>query len=629
MWKRFWITHTVLLAGIVVATSVTAAERAAAGNSTGQLIVEQVQWGFDGTVVQQQFNLCSIRISNTLPIPWEGAFELHRRLGGKVQGVSLQLPVSLGPNETRWVQFVPFVPDALDNWELRWGEREAESYPISAAPVGPAATVLIYDADATTPPGGFLRRMPEELFPQSITAMGPLRGIILTHAPFWTGARVRTLREWLEQGGRIYLLHDQNGEYPVFPESMKFLNGDRTVEAVGRGRVKRIPRQIREIDLDFARREMFQDDLSPAQRGARVELTDDIGSSSRYVGWTRHEFAFRELRLLASFRRPWLLIGLAVLGYLLLFPIAARVGTEQTRIRWFYVTFLGGVLLFSLIFWGLGQLGASERNKIRSVGIARYLGDGVYLTSRWMLVGARDEGDFPLELPGSGWLLAANEEGLDQRLTTGRFDLLEGRALLEMPSASTTPLLARERVASPATIPRVLAVEGSGVRLDTIQVDPGPEFAREVYSAWLVRDQLLYPLNTSQPIWTLARQQQVHSVVGLLTAERQAQLPLWAWMSPQLIINFPGFWAWGEQVEEQTESAARQRLEPLLVAKAYGLTTSLDVRKLQLPPGMIRLLIHRRQLAEFSHNRDVFPDEQGSLLYVFDFPDPQSPPGRP
>ena len=214
-------------------------------------------------------------------------------------------------------------------------------------------------------------------------------------------------------------------------------------------------------------------------------------------------------------------------------------------------------------------------------------------------------------------------------LSSGRFNSLEGSAVLEMPAASTTPLMARERVSSPATIPRVLIAEGTTSRLDTIQVDPGPEFARDVYSAWLVRDQLLYPLNTSQPVWTLARQQKVHSVVGLLTVEEQRRIPLWAWMQPQLIINFPGFWSWGDQVKEQTEEAARKRLEPLLVAEAYRLTTSLDVRKLQLPAGTMRLLIHRQQLAEFGHNRDVFPDERGSLLYVFDLPDPQAAVSRP
>ncbi|MCA9082065.1 MAG: hypothetical protein KDA58_15995, partial [Planctomycetaceae bacterium] len=284
------------------------------------LKLDEVRWGFDQTVQNGEFNLLSLKVTNLSPAPWSGTLRLCERTGtgSSELGLPLEQPVTLGPTETRWIQYCVYVEDTFDNWWLAWGDADQQLHSLQLPVSGPRPTVLIYDEDAVSAPPGPLRRFAEQLFPQSVTQLQCLRGIILDHVPFWTGPRIRALREWLHAGGRVYLIHNADGRYPQFPESMDFLNGTQDRFRVGSGIVQRVPLSLKQIDMETARSELFHDKADPLEGATAVVPLDFYGNAIplNVVGYTRHERVLHELRTLAAFQRPWFLIYLCVLGYL-------------------------------------------------------------------------------------------------------------------------------------------------------------------------------------------------------------------------------------------------------------------------------------------------------------------------
>ncbi len=211
-----------VVCGLCCATVCCAAESLAPSDPS-LLHLEEVRWGFDNNIQAQEFNLLSLKVRNVSSNPWSGPLTLTRVLSGRQPlGIPLQLDIALGPEETRWVQFTVMLNDSMEGWLLDWGGGEFGTLELQVPAAGPRPTVLIYNPDTVLSTIGPLRRMPEELFPQTLAGTASLRGIILHSVPFWTGARVRTLREWLNGGGRVYLLKTSQGGYPQFPSGMDF-----------------------------------------------------------------------------------------------------------------------------------------------------------------------------------------------------------------------------------------------------------------------------------------------------------------------------------------------------------------------------------------------------------------------
>ncbi|MEZ5941047.1 MAG: hypothetical protein R3C18_06630 [Planctomycetaceae bacterium] len=586
------------------------------GDDPSLVQVVETHWGFDGTILAQNFMPVAFRVQNTTSIPWEGDFVLSRTAAAKPVGCQLKRHVTLGPDEDRWVQFTPFIVDNLDNWQLSWGAGEFGSMDVNSPATGPAATVLIYDNDAVSPPGGILRRMPEELFPQSITEMTALRGIILSHVPFWTGARQRTLLEWLNQGGRVYLLLDDDGKYPAFPESLKVLNTEQDEFSVGAGNVKRVPVKVADITLEEARQELFLDDQPTTFRNRGKMATSTFVGSYKTVGFARSTHAFRELRKMSAFHRPWLLIYAAVFAYLFIqFPVCYRMGVTHTKVRRFYLLFFGSAILFSILFAMLGRVGARERSRIRSIGVAQQVDTDTFDVSRWTLATVKDEGEYELESPGSGNCISVSDSGLDSTEALAESDLDRQVTGFEMAPTSSIPFIERHRISSPIEAPRILDFELATGRVLSIRVDPGKDFSSDVISAWVVRGATMFPLDVEKPIWELDRKRQIETIAAYIGPETTQQFNyLWWWFG----IGF----SQSESEKREQEETVLKRLEPLLVADAFGIRTESNSPFAQSAPGTVRILVYRHTPVDFRHGESQFADQRGALLFSFTAEDP-------
>lgn len=572
------------------------------GSDPDLLNVIETHWGFDGSIQESTALPFSVLVQNVAPVPWEGRLRLTRSSGGGHRfGAPIELPVSLQPEERRWVQFVPYVIDVQETWILSWGEEPRHRREMASIPAGERPTVLIYDRDAVTPPGGVLRRMPEELFPTSVTATHGLRGVIFNKPPFWPGARGRAFLEWLALGGRVYILLDESGNFPQFNSPLEVLNDSRERFSVGQGHVRRIPRKVGDISLDDARREIFNDDWrAPPPAAPRVP---DYG----YViapYWVPNQDLFRELKPLTRFERRWWLIYLTALAYLAaLFPGCYSIGVNRRNVRGFYLTFLGTVGLFSLSFILLGQLGASTQNRIRSVALARSLGDGSYDVTQWSSLANVNPGEYAVSHRGGGrWYSTCQDTEQVEGVLTGGSD---SGVTLFMPPASTRTLRHCSRLTLENPLPKVMEFQQDASGLERVTVSIGGCFDGRVREAFFVWRDQIYDLKLERGSLVLEKEA-THRVLLRDYLNRPYD---WDW----------DFWGRSRFDDEDVSHSVRyERMLRSLAGNSFGLTREIEPRRLKLNPGTLRLFIFTTMPDEFLDTVGMFPDQQGCVLFSYD-----------
>lgn len=563
------------------------------------IVVSESLWGFDTTVQPKTFLPFSFQVTNVSDNPWTGTFRLERAAGSRERiGLPIETEVSLQPNETRWVQVVPFFMDDFESWRLTWGPKDNHKNEYSNFKTGPRPTVLMIDQEQVVASGGVLRRMPEELFPTSITATDALRGVVLNRVPFWQGARLRAFQEWLQQGGRVYLLHDDNGKFPTFPQNMAFLNEAASRFAVGHGVVKRIPRKVDEIDINFARREIFNDEVSDPRRSPMSTGVSD---------WHNRESVFAELREISKFERRWWLIYLAVIAYIgCLYPGCYRIGRDRPRVRDFYLAFTACVVVFSVLFMALGKIGGSAQNRMRSITLAQNLGQGGFDVAGWSVVANVNEGSFAFSHPGSGVTYATGQDAATFQgwIQFGR----ESKMSVAMPTSSTRTVMHRQRLTTEFGSPELTAFEDTELRLANLKFDIGDCFSEDILSAAAIYRNGIYELEVEGATAQLPPRATRRSLLAELQPEDQWQLGTVRWMF------FP------KKIEEELSRAQRyEKLLPFLIGESFGLTTGVDLRKLRALGDDVRLLVVTPTPQELLSVSEDIPDQQGVTLFVYDF----------
>lgn len=597
----------------------------AADNSDPDLLhIHQTRWGFDGTIQKRTFVPLSIQVQNVSSQPWRGTLRVTRHMGGdKRLGAIVEEDVALQPDETRWVQIVPYVLDEFESWKLAWGPEKRHQIELPATSAGPRPTVLIYDEDAVTPPGGVLRRMPEHLFPTAVTATDGLRGVILNAPPFWQGARAQAFLDWLARGGRVYLLHDDQGRFPVFSAPLQVLNQERDRYRVGQGHVRRLPVKVADLDIAFAQRQIFNDDWTDEmsiQFQRALPGVDQWGYPAS-IAWQRDSGLFLKLSRLAQFDRRWWLIDLCVVAYLLaLFPVCYRIGRRAADVRLFYVAFFSSAVLFSVVFGLLGQVGGAARNRIRSAAVVRPLEGKVHDVTQWSQLAAVHGGTYLLQFPGSGtWFSTCQElEEVSGILRGG----LHGTVELKMPPASMRTLLHRRKLSIDRPPPAIVSRLVEGAQLGQLNVSIEGCFQDAPYSAAAICEGAVYPLKLvgSQLELDSTKPRAMLTACLLRPVFLQAQsfsLRSGATKPPAAPPLGP------VRQDDDRLYSERQRYEALflpLLGNALGLTDTIDGRVLHQFAGSILLAVLVPMTAEFHVDSAEFPDQAGAALFLYEFP---------
>ena len=576
------------------------------------LTVSEIHWGFDGRVPVSSFCPVTFQVTNLGQTAWQGELSLFRstRQGEHRFGATLVESVSLQPEETRWIQMTPYVVNDIEDWTLQWGPGENHRFDFPPVIKGERSTVLIYGSDAVSVSGGVFKQLPEERFPASVTSLDGLRGVILDRAPFWQGARARAFRDWLMLGGRVYLLPNNEGEFPKFPTALAFLNDESSVFRIGQGIVKRIPKPATEFTLDEARFRIFNDDY--------LKAADEKDSQTKTVNyqqliqnaesvWTKNTDIFRELIDLAAFERKWWLIYPAVFAYLVvLFPICYQIGVDRRSVKMFYAAFLAATAIFSLTFAMLGKVGGGVQSRIRTVAIAKAIGDGTFDVTAWSNLANVFPGTFSASLPGSGGQLSTTQdvENVEGTLRASpAFDVE-----VQMGPDSRQRLHYRTRMTLPQPNLQVTSFAQGNRRLQQFSVNVAENFKEGILDARVIYAGAIYELEPK----------------GKSLSLKVSKVPLELTAYLQRPYDF-GFNRWGPTWQKEDKDEEKlvgmfryKKLTRLLVGSTFDLKDTIDVRQLQLEPGTVRLMILTPLPDELLAESDDFPDQEGTVLYCYD-----------
>ncbi|WP_417850038.1 hypothetical protein [Thalassoglobus sp.] len=616
---RSMALHVVLLGWLFMWSMLLPVTAYAQGSDPDLLVVAETAWGFDGRVKVQEFVPLWIQLKNISSTPWQGELQLSRKMRGERQfGATIVQEVSLQGDEIRWIQLSPYVLDDLEDWVLRWGP--GKNHVIDLPPVlkGESPTVLVYDSDAVLQDTTVFRRMSEERFPTSVTSTDSLRGIILDHPPFWQGARARAFQDWLFLGGRVYILHNRDGKYPVFPMALAFLNSEQTQFRIGSGYVRKIPQKAESFSMTQAGVEIFNDDWTSEDEKLRKEILQAKANQYGPYGginhsWSKNRDLFRELMELSKFERFWPLIYLSVFAYLAtLWPGCYIIGTQQKNVTRFYALFFAATGFFALTFSLLGQVGGRAENRSRSVLLARSLGEGSFDVTGWTVLANIYSGDKGISHAGNGVLYSTTQETeyVPGELHSGT----GGVASFEMLPDTKRTLLHRARVRTVRPNPRILGSGGDDLKLQSLSFDITGAFDEApIFAIAIVRGNV-YELDIKQNLLEFDRRRQPTVLTQYL------QKPI------DFNMNF-NMWGGPRQVDEDgTEDEKligferyRTLIRPM-VGSSFGLGNEIDLRKLKSHSSGVRLYVLTKTPADFEFDSKDFPDREGVVLFSYDYP---------
>ncbi len=607
------------LAFIAVSAFMTdAVELHAQDSDPDLLIVSETAWGFDGRVPLHRFVPLSVQVKNLGATPWLGTLNLTRVLSGSRQlGATLAINISLQGDETRWFQFTPYVIDDMEDWELRWGDGENHFFQLPPVIKSDRSTVLVYNTDAVSQETTIFKRMPEERFPTSVTGTDGLRGVILNDVPFWQGARAKALHDWIILGGRVYILHDSDQEFPRFPVALSFLNSEQQRFRIGAGVVKRIPREPSDFSLDEARVEIFNDDWSTIEQRRKevrqTALSQQYNSSGYgYVGWntvwSKHYDLFKDLSELSKFKRHWWLIYISVFAYLAtLYPGCYIIGTQQKNVSQFYGLFLSSVCFFALIFSLLGQVGGRSENRVRSVAIARSLGDGSFDVTGWTMLANIFAGDQTISHPGSGIAYTTTQEA---KIIHGTMNPgTGGEVTINMLPDSKQTLHYRSKIRTNLALPKVISSNSDETRIRVLSIEITNAFEEEPLYALALIQGMIYELETKGNFLELSTKKQPKRLSTFLQRPYEFGRNLW----------------WGtvkpdEDEEEEELVGLKQYIKLVrpLIGNSFGLSEEIDPRIMKIDLRTIRLFVLTTAPLNMQVETEDFPDREGAVLFTYD-----------
>lgn len=618
--SRPWTTTAVAL-GLLPLIGMSPASAQDPPPSVGKIEIREIEWGFDGKAPLRMFVPLSLLIENPGPTPASGTLRLSKSLGlNQRVDADYEQAYFVSGFSARWVQLTPFVLGDYESWTVAWGPEFRNRVDVPSPRVGERATVLFADPDDATAAGSVLRRCDPALFPASVTATDSLRGAVLHAAPNWQGARVQAFREWVRRGGKVFIVHGSDGEYPQFPGELAFLNDDRDEFPYGAGRVTRLPLSLDEIDAETAQQLILKDRRSVAPPDLLDARKLELQRLSQLPIWTDfHTHVFRELLRTTRFHRNWWLVySTAVLYVLAVFPGSYLLGRRVSDWRWFYAGFVGLSVVFSTGFSWMGQLGSADRSRMRSVAAAYQLEDGLYDVTQWTCAASRRGDRYQLTNPGSGRLYSSCQEiepvnGV-VRLQDGRFDL-------DLPSAATCNILQRSRMAGPPLGVRVIDLQANDFTLQSLKLTWGAGVydADMIVGAWY-RDRV-YQLTAAPDGAQLAALQQIGSQfinsIDTLPFKDEPGTRYSRW-------GRGWGWGWAAAFDVESVQPTRTELFQMLMQPVTGATLQLSSSATQqdvvLDTSVVRVLIYRPMPPAFLTAGEQFPDQQGYVLYVVDLP---------
>ncbi|REJ91541.1 MAG: hypothetical protein DWQ34_14770 [Planctomycetota bacterium] len=398
-----------------------------------RLRIDEVVWGFDGTVVPQAFNPVSFVVHNNSSERYVGNLWIQQtNYVDKVDAPVLigadPASLFLEPGTQRRVQMCVYVGDSNAEFSAAWGPipgrtmlgQSQDLMRQRNLTMGRPATVILFDPNAVTSiTGGKVPRFDETFFPISVTGTAGLAAVLLDHQPQWQEARQQAFVDWLRAGGVVHLFQKRTGEFPRFRELLEPLNSPLEEFAVGQGRVVHHNALLSEATTDYVETAIaphlalqLEPEPEPTEEGPEEQNWQDY--SYAYTNWALAPEMFPRLKEMTRPDHNWALIYLMAFVYLLIiFPGCWLIGRNRGDYRVTYGAMIGAVVLFSMGFKTVGQRGYGEQTSQHSVSIARPIDDERILVRQWSNFFVTDGDEYLIHHEGGTGLLYSTAQTME------------------------------------------------------------------------------------------------------------------------------------------------------------------------------------------------------------------------
>jgi len=624
MSKRLWPNVFLRVALLLTALcGVCCGQSVSPGSS--QIRIADVIWGFDGRVSAGHFQPLSLLLDNLSGDVIEGTISIRLTTGFSREGsAALQQPLYLSGQSRRWVQFYPYVTDVPDSWTVELqtedGRSELQSLDPPRLAVDPAWNRLRQSqagAVNTTEqnlPAVFLdpsrkqdrqpttvRHMPAEIFPPYSTATGGLHAVFLDHVPDWEAPREQAFLAWLQRGGQLHLMLDDNRRELAFQGPLSVLNQPIPEFRVGSGIVRR--EDIQRQDLTEARvSAVVRGPLNGDAEENLLEINDPAATLGR-MNLLNDDDLFAHLREKVEPKHAWTLIGLLSFAYI--FALYPGIWRFSNKNRFSPVKTIAAVLglsaLFSLFFLLLGRRGYGETESLQTLMVASADDQRHWNCLQFTQLFATDGGTWQLTDQNHQALLASGNrfDRSDSVIQHGNSASMTTR----LAPYSTEVLTMARRLELPNWNVRINRQQLLNNTLATLELGLGPEFP-------YAEDTLCLAI-VGNKAWEMSLdQQQGKAVIRNSSAISLGEL-LWRdedtynlWWQPQNSVA-------------DSENAAdphRQRRR-LLIRRALA-QRSLTASPLRIESGTVLLLVEAAIPEEFLLKCSPEVPELGRVLFM-------------
>lgn len=561
------------------------------------LEVSDARWGFDGQVVPNRFNLFSVLVANGSEEPFDGVIQLSKLRGMDSRvGAVYQTPCYVSPQTTRWVQFYVYIDNEYDKWRLEWGRGPNDRKDFEDTPkMGAPARVLLADMDSPENVTSTFKQFPEELFPPTVTATGGLDSLLMDHAPRWEAAKRQAFLDWLRTGGKLHLLMDADGHYPVFADELSILNSPAERQRVGGGVVVRHAVTVRKIQ----KQDIEQGVVPPREI-----------KSNGAVAFAQTADAFlRGLAQLSRRRYSWGWIFLLAIAYVALvgpgnLVWGRKLADYRLRIGLLLVTIAGFAWLFNVV----GRRGQGEKSIVHTLSYARAIDGNTYDVMQWINVFATHGADYKIThtAPDNLYATGQDYESVNGLIQSGR----QGQFVVDIPMFSRRGLV-HEAEMKGAEIPvKIVKWDGTG-NVKQVALTVGPDFTKQVLEGWLVQGNTIYTMKIN------------NGQLQFDSAGRQALDTFLSESGNQPITYYNGnpYYPYGDGDVTNVQSSFQKMAKPLM-------GWSLETKDLQRAPSSstddhAELFLFARSPENFGIAGSQFSQEIGYVLYHLDLFKPE------
>jgi len=452
---------------------------AADGDPT--LVIRDIIWGFDGTVMHDRFTPLTLIVDNPTSEPYDGMIRLYRAdfSGRRVGGYYDEL-IYLAPATQRYVQFYPLILGDMEKWVLEW---EGGQYPLPPLRYGPPARVLLAQDGALTERGGAVKRFPARSFPPFVTATDTLSSVVLDHAPDWEAPRREAFLDWLKQGGTLHLVHGPDGEWPRFTGDLAVLNEPSDEFRLGGGFVKKHAVSRSGLNSDYVKRQL---DPPPRPIEETPEEIERANQNLTYAypldQWRMSTGVFNQLKRMVKVEHNWGVIHLLSLSYVaVLFPGCFLIGREFRNVPATFGAIIGATLLFGAAFYLVGNRGYGESDSVHSIALAEHIDGNRYDATEWSSIFMTSGGAYTFLHRGNERIYsdATDNEPVGGVVTSGT----TGRFIADVPPYSTRIMSHKALVQAPVSgAPVVDAEASSSSQQPVFRLPSGMQTGQEMFA---------------------------------------------------------------------------------------------------------------------------------------------------